>query len=199
MDSRRNFLKDMMALAWLMASGCATPALRSQSPEEFAEAVESRVHLVGDYARPYGNTYIKVESVAFVTGLNNTGSDPAPSPQRDELLHEMKTRGVNNPNQLLTSPTTSLVLVRAFLPPGVQKGDKLDLEVQVPSRSETTSLRGGWLMETNLYELAELGKEIHRGHKMGIGVGPVLVDPAADGEKDRAYSRAAGCWAAASP
>jgi flagellar basal body P-ring protein FlgI len=184
MDARR-LPQGWLALTLLAICGCAAPALRSQSPEEITEAVESRVRLVGDYARPYGNTYIKVESVALVTGLANTGEDPPSSPQREELLHEMKTRGVNNPNQLLASPTTALVLVRAFLPPGVQKGDKLDLEVQVPSRSETTSLRGGWLMETHLYELAELGNQIHRGHKMGIGEGPVLVDPAAEGEKDR--------------
>ena len=46
-------------------AGCAGPALRSQSPEDFSEAIESNTRLVGDVARPYGNNYIKIESVAL--------------------------------------------------------------------------------------------------------------------------------------
>ncbi len=166
--------------------GCAGPALRSQSPEDDLDiAVESTTQLVGDMAKPYGNTYIKVESVALVTGLAGTGEDPPPSPQRAVVLHELQTRGVPNPNALLASPNTAIVLVRAFLPPGVQKGDKFDLEVQVPSRSDTECLRGGWLMETRLAELAVLGNQIRDGHVMALGEGAILVDPSADGENDR--------------
>ncbi len=181
----------MKPCAWLLCSlfaicGCAAPALRSQSPEEFSQVLESKTKLIGEVARPFGHTYVKVESVALVTGLDNTGRDPAPSPQRAALLHELQTIGVQNPNQLLASPSTSLVLVRGFLPPGVQKGDKFDLEVQVPSRSETTSLRGGWLMETRLTELAVMGGQVHEGHVWATGEGAVLVDPSASGDKDQA-------------
>jgi flagellar basal body P-ring protein FlgI len=177
--------------AWLICGllslcGCAAPALRSQSPEEFSEVLESKTRLVGDVARPFGNEYVKVESVALVTGLDNTGEDPAPSTQRAALLHELQTIGVQNPNQLLASPTTAMVLVRGFLPPGVRKGDKLDLEVQVPQGSETTSLRNGWLMETRLAQMAVLGGAIREGQSLATGEGPVLVDPSASGEADRA-------------
>ncbi len=160
--------------------GCAGPALRSQSPEGLDEEVESTTRLVGEVARPYGNNYVKVESIALVTGLAATGEDPAPSPQRAMLLHDMQTRGVANPNQVLASPSNAMVLVRGFLPPGAQKGDHFDLEVQVPSRSGTTSLRGGWLMETRLTELAVLGDTIRGGHLLALGKGPILVDPSAD-------------------
>ncbi len=175
----------LLLIAVLLA-GRTGPALRSQSPEDFEQTVESKTRLVGDVAQPYGNTYVQVENVALVTGLAGTGEDPAPSPQRAALLHEMQTRGVKHPNQLLASPATALVLVKGYLPPGVQKGDKFDLEVQVPTRSETTSLRGGWLMETRLTEMAVLGGEIHDGHLLATGEGPLLVDPAANGEQDRA-------------
>ena len=177
--------------AWLLCGlltlgGCATPALRSQSPEEFSAQLDSKTKFIGDVARPFGHNFVKVESVALVTGLDNTGEDPPPSPQRAALLHELQTIGVQNPNQLLASPSTALVLVRGFLPPGIQKGDKFDLEVQVPSRSETTSLRGGWLMETRMTELAVLGGQIHEGHPLATGEGAILVDPAARAEQDRA-------------
>lgn len=177
-----------LACGLLAIAGCAAPALRSQSPEEFNAAleVESKARLIGDVARPFGHTHVKVESVALVTGLDGTGEDPAPSPQRAALLHELQTIGVQNPNQLLASPSTALVLVRGFLPPGVQKGDKIDLEVQVPSRSETTSLRGGWLMENRMTEMAVLGGQIREGHPWATGEGAVLVDPSASGDRDRA-------------
>jgi flagellar basal body P-ring protein FlgI len=169
----------------LVLTGCAAPALRSQSPEDLSEALESKARLIGDVARPFGDKHVKIESVAVVTGLDGTGEDPAPSPQRSAILHELQTIGVQNPHQFLASPSTALVLVRGFLPPGVQKGDKIDMEVQVPSRSETSSLRGGWLMETRLTEMAVLGGQIREGHPWAVGEGAVLVDPSADGEKDR--------------
>jgi flagellar basal body P-ring protein FlgI len=177
--------------AWLICGlvcwcGCAAPALRSQSPEDFAGALESKTRLVGDVARPFGHTYVKVESTALVTGLDNSGEDPAPSSQRATLLHELQTIGVQNPNQLLASPSTSLVVVRGFLPPGVRKGDKFDLEVQVPTQSETTSLRNGWLMETRLSQLALLGGSVREGRSLATGEGPVLVDPSANGDANRA-------------
>jgi len=171
---------------WTLALvGCAAPAMRSQSPEEFASSLDSGARLVGEVARPFGHTYVKVESVAITTCLDNTGDDPPPSAQRSALLHELQTIGVPNPNLLIASPTTALVLVKGFLPPGVQKGDRFDLEVSVPQQSKTTSLRGGWLMETRLSEMAILGGAIREGHSWAAGEGPVLVDPSADGEEDR--------------
>jgi len=177
--------------AWLLVSslalcGCAGTNLRSQSPEGIADVLEVDTKLVGSVARPFGHRYVKVEAIALATCLDNTGEDPAPSPQRAALLHELQTIGVQNPNQLLASPSTAMIMVKGYLPPGVQKGDKFDLEVTVPSHSEASSLRAGWLMETRLTEMAVLGGAIREGHPLGVGEGPILVDPSADGEKDRA-------------
>lgn len=169
--------------AWLFLGlllappGCTPLTLRPQSPDELDVSLEPTTRLVGEVSQPYGYNYVKIESVALVTNLAGTGEDPAPSPPRTALLHDMQARGVENPNELLASPNTALVMVRGYLPPGVQKGDTFDLEVQVPSRSQTTSLRGGWLMETRLAELAVLGNRIHEGHMLAVGAGPVLTDP----------------------
>jgi flagellar basal body P-ring protein FlgI len=132
--------------------------------------------------------YVKVEAVSLVTGLADTGSDPPPTPQRAALLAEMNRREVENPNEILASTTTSMVLVRAFLRPGIQEGDRFDVEVRVPSQSETTSIRNGWLLSTRLTELAVLGEQIREGHLLGIAEGPVLVDPSADPEKNPALA-----------
>jgi flagellar basal body P-ring protein FlgI len=179
------------SLVVLMAlSGCGGPFIRSQSPEPDADM--PRTKLVGDYAVPFGMHPVKVEAVGLVTGLPGTGSDPEPSPQRDELLAEMKAYGVSHPNEILASGTASLVLVRAFLRPGIQQGDHFDIELRVPSRSGTTSLRGGWLMETRLAEMAVLHGSVREGSLLAKGQGPVLVDPSAESKDDNHVSSGRG-------
>src|SRR5690606_30936059 len=70
--------------------------------------------------------------------------------------------------------------------PGIQAGDRFDVEVRTPSRSDTTSLRGGWLMETRLSEMAVLGGSIKSGHETAVAQGAILVDPSADVENNPA-------------
>jgi len=132
--------------------------------------------------------YMKLEAVALVTGLAGTGEDPPPSSQRAALLGEMNRREVDNPNRVLASNDTALVLVRGFLRPGIQAGDRFDVEVRTPSRSGTTSLRGGTLLETRLTELAVLGGQIRKGHLMAMAQGAVFVDPSANAKKDAALT-----------
>ena len=80
--------------------------------------------------RQQGLAPVAVESVALVTGLPGTGSDPPPSIHRQTLLEDMQKRDVDNPNSILADSSTAMVIVRAVLPAGVQKGDPLDIEVR---------------------------------------------------------------------
>jgi flagellar basal body P-ring protein FlgI len=171
----------------LTVAGCSTWTpwkVRSQSPEE-KESKESKTRVIGDIAVPYGLFPVKVEGVGLVTGLRGTGSDPRPSPERARLLGEMQIRGVKNPESVLASPNTALVIVRGILPAGAQEGDRFDIEVRIPSHDETTSLRGGFLLETRLSETAVLGGQIHEGKAVAVAEGPLLVDPSAsEDDKD---------------
>ncbi len=182
----RSYLPTVL-LAAVLLGGCSTwegLSLRSQSPEE-PEPATSGIALIGDLAVPYGMFPVVLENVGLVTGLKGTGSDPKPGPQRAALMSAMQNRGVASPNAVLASNNTSLVLVRAVIRPGIQKGDSFDLEVRVPTNSETTSLRGGYLLETDLKEMAVLDEKITSGNTYGRAVGPVLVDPSADAKTDR--------------
>jgi len=185
-------------LSWLalfvagltVLTGCMGPILRQQSPGlAQGDDEASETTLIGNIAHPYGMGYIKLEAVGLVTGLAGTGEDPPPSPQRAAIMSEMNRREVDNPNQVLASPDTALVLVRGFLRPGTQAGDRFDIEVRAPSRSSTTSLRGGRLLETRLTELAVLGSQIRKGHLMAVSRGAVLVDPTANVKDDPALAR----------
>ncbi len=182
-------VKRLLAIAVVLSCGCSGPILRPQSPEARIDLPPMpEVKYVSAYTHPYGMNYVKVEAVSLVTGLAGTGSDPPPTPQRAMLLDEMKRRDVANPNEVLASTNTSMVLVRAFLRPGIQAGDRFDVEVRTPTGSETTSLRDGWLLSSRLTELAVLDQQIHEGHVVGLAEGAVLVDPTADPKKDQALA-----------
>ena len=144
----------IVGLLWL--SGCNYPLIRSQSPESedleylAEEENEDGVELIGDVTVPLGLNYLKIEGVALVNGLDNTGGDSGPSSLRNALIGEMQSYDVKNPQKLLESPAVSLVVVRGYLPPGVEKGDSFDVEVVVPPKSKTTSLRDGYLLKMSL-------------------------------------------------
>jgi flagellar P-ring protein FlgI/HEAT repeat protein len=186
---RRDFL---VCGGLLFFAGCAGPAVRSQSPEDAELAtIEQQVRLVEAVALPWGMNYVKAQGPALVVGLNNTGSDPPPTGERAELLADMQARSVVNPSAILASTQTSLVWVEAWLGPAAQKGDPLDLEIRVPPHNETTSLWGGWLMETRLKEKAVLqDNRTHDGHVLAIGEGALLVDPQGSAEDKASLLRA---------
>jgi flagellar basal body P-ring protein FlgI len=176
--ARHVFPAPWLIAGMLLLAGCTAPAVRSQSPEnEGADAVEPpRTRLVGDVALATGLQYIRVEGVSLATGLAGTGSDPPPTMHRGMLVSDMQARGIEHPDQVLGHPNNSLVLVRGYIPPGAKKGDTFDIEVYVPAGSETSSLRGGWLLETRLQEMAFLGGQFRSGHTQAHAEGPVLVD-----------------------
>ena len=151
---------------------------RSQSPSSEVETSTdaSPPETVGDYTTISGLNLITLEGVGLVTGLDGTGGDPPPSPQRMALLKDMQRRGVRNPKQLLKSPSTAMVVVRAYLPPLIRKGEQFDVEVRLPPGSESSSLNGGWLMESDLSERAVIpGQGILAGHVFARAKGPILI------------------------
>jgi len=175
----------VVATACVIAAGCAGPAIRSQSPEVAAlVTLEADTKLVGDYTTPWGLNPQRIERAALVTSLADSGSDPPPGLQRQQLMADMQARGVVEPNKLLAAKSTALVWVHAYLPPGVRKGDRFDIHVEVPPDNDTTSLDGGWLMETRLAEMAVLGNRVRDGHVLGMAEGPLLVDPVSQGTLD---------------
>ena len=179
-----------MALMLLASSvgGCVAPLFsRFQSPDEPEPTYEyeEKTVFVGDLTAPFGINALKVESVALVTELEGTGSNPPPGPVLERLQAEMLTHKVDNHAQLLALPSTSLVLVRGYIPPGAQKGDRFDVEVYLPGRSETTSLRGGWLLKSRLREIRVMGASVHTGNVAALAAGPVLVDALFESSDDK--------------
>lgn len=156
---------------------------RSQSPEDekgdgFDDEFETKIEvpMVGDYTTFTGLHRVVLEGVGLVVGLNGTGGDPPPSPEREALLNEMRRHNVKKAKDIIRSPDTALVVVRAYLPALVKKGERFDIEVRIPGETGATSLNGGRLMQTVLSETAIVaGRGKMRGHIVAKAKGPVLV------------------------
>lgn len=179
-----------LGLLVVSLAGCSKFKLRSQSPEKDDKPVaEKKAEFIGDQVTVAGLHPIQIEGVGLVTGLDNTGEDPPPSMYRTMLYDDMRKRGIANPNRLLQSPNTALVLIRAALPPVIQVGDRFDIEVVLPENTQATSLAGGFLLECRLAEQAITpGGRAISGHVLAKAEGPILIS---FNEKDDA-SKASG-------
>ncbi len=136
---------------------------------------------LGEYVVVSGLNLVTLEGVGLVSGLDGTGGDPPPSQYRTELLKDMRRRDIEEPNRIISSPSTALVIVRAYLPPLVSPGEKFDVEIRLPDGSETTSLNGGWLLECRLTERAIVaGKGVLEGKARANASGPILVSTGED-------------------
>lgn len=175
-------LLTLSAFVSLLLTGCSawnSVGMRSQSPDG-SQPGHGGTRLVGDLAVPFGMHPVTVEAIGPVTGLRGTGSDPIPSSYRAMMMAELQRRDVREPNAFLRTSDTAIVTVRAVLPPGIQKGEPVDVAVLVPPRSETTSIRGGRLLETPLRQLSVLSdNRIHDGRTLALAGGPIMVDPCA--------------------
>ncbi len=132
---------------------------------------------VGDVANILGYD-VRVEGVGLVMGLDNTGSDPAPSWQRNKLVDEMRKAGVEHPERLLRGSSSSLVIVRATVPAGLTTKDKFDVEIELPPASATSSLAGGWLVTTQLAQRAATPEGEKDDKVIAAGLGPVMIGTA---------------------
>lgn len=179
----------IVACALVSLLGCQEFALRSQSPdvepasEEFDTKVETP--LIGEFTSTAGRNLITLQGVGLVTGLDGTGEDPPVSVYRTTLLNDMRRRGITNPNQILADPSTAMVVVRAYLPPLIRKGETFDVEVRLPPNSTAKSLEGGWLMDTYLAEHAMVpGQGMMKGHVFAKAEGSILVSNSVNANGD---------------
>ncbi len=179
----RNVVLDSLVVAAIttgLSMGCSSPLIRLQSPESEFISETNRVDedhdLIGDVTSVRGMKIAKVEGIVLLTGLDGTGSDPPPSSKRSALVSEMQSHEVKNPSGILASPSTTMAIAYGYLRPGIRKGERFDVAVKIRSRSETTSLRGGYLMQARLREMALLDNMIHTGLPLALARGDVLVD-----------------------
>jgi hypothetical protein len=191
-----------LGLLLLGLAGCAhNTQTRLQAEDEGDRDRESAVKTIGDVSSVANADPVRVSGVGLVVGLGGNGGGAPPGGYRTVLENDLRKRGLENVKEILSSQDTSLVLVTAVVPAGARKDDPLDLEINVPRESKTTSLRGGRLVECFLYDYESTktadpnykGPDRYlRGHPIAKGEGQLLVG-FGDGD-DMAKERQARVW-----
>ncbi len=175
----------VLALVAIVGAGCKTVDVTSwfQSEEEKLEANarealsgrDGHPRRIGEYVAVAGLQHRRILGVGLVVGLRDTGEDPPASASRTMLLEDMRRRGVENPNEVLQSPKTALVIVTGYVPPLIRKEDRIDISVQLPPGSQATSLAGGRLVECDLIEQGYVDGRVLEGDILGKAAGNILV------------------------
>jgi flagellar basal body P-ring protein FlgI len=175
-----------MVLTALALVGAGTP--KKKRGESTTLKVDETI---ADLAQIVSTPVIRLEGVGLVVGLDHTGVDPPPSFYRQKLLDEMRKAGVENANKLLADPRVTLVIARVRLPTGVSTRDRIDVELELPPASGTTSLAGGYLLTTRLAEVMIAGGAPREGQVLAKAQGPVMIGTEAK-PTDRRVGRVLG-------
>jgi len=184
--SRRIFLCGLV----VATSGCQNLVKRGQSPDNDVVAATSKsatakTKHIASVCKMAGLRGEKIEGIALITQLNSTGSAAKPGELRRRLERELERLDLDiDVAKLMQSKDTEIVLCRSFLPPGVRKGDRIDLEIQGLRDTEATSLEKGYAIHTRLHETAKLGNTVKEGHLKAIGSGRVLTNATFETRKD---------------
>lgn len=188
-------VRAVLALLVTILVGCAEdtsrPAPRARQPEGLITRDVPSVlrDTVGAQTGLSGAEPILVSGYGLVVGLNNTGSGDVPGPIRAIMEREMSMMGVGRelggafkditPGELLTDRRTAVVLVTAALPPGSPEGTRFDVRIDALPGTSTTSLEGGTLYTTKLYQ-GLIRPAAPATQAIAQAKGPLFLNPYAD-------------------
>ena len=106
------------------------------------------------YTEPY-----VISGYGLAVNLDGTGDSIAPNRVREYIVNEMvkhkwgsSLSGIKmpSPDEALRDPRVAIVQVDAYLPPGVRRGQPFDAQASALTGSNTSSLAGGAVLETDL-------------------------------------------------
>ncbi|MDO4587054.1 MAG: flagellar basal body P-ring protein FlgI [Planctomycetia bacterium] len=166
----------LLILCFCLSTGC-NKVPKNPLEEEKKKVLENKGRLIGDLAKASNVHLAKVEGVALIEGLSDTGADESPSNYYNMVLADLQ-RDIDKKKtarQRIESLSTAIVLLRAIVPPGAQKGDRLDVEVELQPNSTATSLEGGYIENASLHQYLAIDT-IRSGDRLGIVNGFVVLD-----------------------
>jgi flagellar basal body P-ring protein FlgI len=183
----------ILSLVLAQLVGCSTEQFRLQSSDDEKADKPVEVKTVGSVTSVWGVQPVRVYGVGIVHSLAANGGGGKPGPLRQQAIRHLKEMGCKDPVAFLAQPDVAVVRVTAQLTPGTQKGEPVDIDVEVDPSDPVPSLRGGILLPCELSEYADKqqlrgGKGNSgdlKGHALVKAEGPLLVGLAEIGDKNR--------------
>ena len=151
--SCRTLLLCLGAAGLLILSGCG-PEKKPIPPD--LEAYVDLNTTVGTLVQLLQYNAVPVRGFGVVAGLNGTGSAECPPALRAELERYIRQQLPKtddlNPRKFLDSSDTAVVEINGVIPALARQGQTFDVQVTPISRTQTTSLDGGYLYTALLKE-----------------------------------------------
>jgi hypothetical protein len=132
---------------------------------------------------------LAISSFGLVVNLRYSGDGIAPTLVREWMSKEMYRHGIGSPlmpvygglspERVLADKRTAIVTVGAYVPPGARKGQRVDAVCQALPQSNTASLAGGMLYQSDLRLMG--ANSLDPGgavNKLGEARGPLFINPA---------------------
>jgi len=172
----------LLSILFSSACGCKSwiPSWNSnkQQTDNFkVETDDGRPRLVGDCITIRNYQSVPVHGFGLVVRLPGTGGEDANSYHYKMVYDSLNRDKVQNIRSILARPDTTVVEVRGHMHPGIQHGERFDVEVLLPPETNTKSLRNGVLLKTRLTEMAVFGNDgIGVGATRALVEGPIMVD-----------------------
>jgi len=173
----------LLSVIFLAVGGCSGlfPSKKDKEPPFTGlemptfETEDGKPKLVADCATVGNYDMILVQGYGLVVGLPGTGGEDLNSLAYQMVYEDMNRRRVPDIRSVLASPETAVVEIVGYMRPGIQPGDRFDVQVMLPEGSNTKNLCGGKLLETSLTEKYALDS-MRTGSTVAIASGPIMVD-----------------------
>ena len=146
------------------------------------ETEDGKPKLVGDCASVSTLQTIPVRGFGLVVNLPGTGGEDANTFHYQWVYDDLNRKKHVGIRALLARPDTAVVEIIGHMHAGIQKGDRFDVQILLPPNTNTSSLRGGVLVETKLFEIGGSTQDPLTSKPRAHVAGPIMVDdPTATG------------------
>lgn len=179
---------------------CGCPKTDTPQQQLQQKVTASRMNgTVAEFAFFESANDLPLQGYGVVAGLGNNGSREVPANVKPYMIEYLGKLGFGSaakglmhmtPSMVLDSMDTGVVLVGGALPYGAPPGTRFDISVQVMPNTQTRSLSGGSLLQTEL-RFALMGQAMPGGptQPLAMGGGDVFVNPFVDPNDERELTK----------
>jgi len=179
----------IIAVLMLLLFGCQGQKKSKKDKLASTPQQEQFDKTIGELVEAFAFNPIPVKGIGLVVGLSGTGSSECPPAVRDYLrqfiLAQVGQKRTVDPDTLINSKDTAVVLVEGFIPPAAVPQDSFDVRVQALPNTETTSLEGGRLYTTDLKLVSRVEEAITTSKTLALAAGTVYIDNVAPAKPDQ--------------
>jgi len=174
-NSRKSVELVAALITYCFIWGCGDYALTSAGAKELAPKVDLG-QTIGSVAEVLTVEAIPVGGYGLVGNLKGTGSAECPPRVRAYLKRYILTQLSGSKidiDKFINSPDTAVVWIEGIIPASASKNQEFDVKVTSLSRTQTTSLEGGWLYGAELMARSRL---VLTTKALATAQGPIFID-----------------------